>query len=62
MGIESQRLRDLGAKISAEAFPADAPDNLAHQPSDGDRMIAMLGARLPKRLCSASAEAIVSQL
>src|SRR5207302_1767139 len=50
MRVQSQRSRNLVAEVGAEAFAGDAPDHLAHQPSERDRVITVPRARLPPRL------------
>ena len=50
LGEFVERLRDLVAEIRPEALPADAPDDLADQPPESDRVIAMRRAGRPPRL------------
>ncbi len=47
MRIESQRRGDLVTEVRAHRLATGAANHLAHQPSVGNRMIAVPGARLP---------------
>src|SRR5437870_11842036 len=50
MEVESKRLRDLFAEICAQTLTADAAHDFTHEVAEGERMVAVLAARLPPRL------------
>jgi hypothetical protein len=47
--IQSEGLRHLGAPEVADRRAADPPDHLPHQEPEGERVVAVPGARLPER-------------
>src|SRR5713226_7147091 len=50
MRVEPERRHQLVAEESSGRLAADSADHFADQPSVGDRVIAVLGARRPPRL------------
>ena len=48
--LEAEWLRDLVGEEGAEAPAVDAPDDLADEPSVGERVVAVRRPRLPDRL------------
>src|SRR6516162_6872097 len=50
MAIESERTRQLVAKVTTDTLAADSPENFPDEPAEGNRMIAVPGAWIPEWL------------